>query len=124
VAQRFLDLFHDDRSVDGAVLIEKRRLQRLFRLDDRGETTEVGRVEPRERGVNVELTRIRVSGRGEAHWSLAFEAFPGDVRTAEVLAPIVARFLEGFPVLSLAADRSRSYPRWLSDLAAVALRSD
>jgi hypothetical protein len=124
VAQRFLDLFHDDRSVDGAVLIEKRRLQRLFRLDDRGETTEVGGVEPRERGVNVELTRIRVRDRPEAHWSLAFEAFPGDVHTAEMLAPIVARFLEGFPVMPLAADRSRSYPRWLSDLAAVALRSD
>jgi hypothetical protein len=65
-----------------------------------------------------------VSGRDEAHWSLAFEADSGDRHTADVLAPSVARFLEGFPALPLAADRSKSYPRWLSDLATIALRSD
>jgi hypothetical protein len=111
VTQRFSGLFQDE----GAVLVEKRRLQRLFRLADGVEAIEVGPDQPRGRGINVELTRIRSSGGGETHWSLAFEAFPGDEHVAALFAPAVTRFLEGYPALPLSAKRSMSYPRWLLD---------
>jgi hypothetical protein len=112
VAQRFSRLFQD-----GAIVpVEKRRLQRRFRFDDAGEATEVAPDQPRERGLDVELTRIRLPGRGEAHWSLAFEAFPDVEPTTGRFMPTVARFLEDCPALPLMADRSMSYPRWLFDL--------
>jgi len=118
VAQRFSRLFQD-----GAVVaVEKRRLQRLFRFDDAGEAIEVGPEQSRERGLNVELTRIRLPGRGEAHWSLAFEAFPDDEPTAARFAPMVAGFLGDCPALPLMADRSMSYPRWLLDVERQARR--
>ena len=79
---------------------------------------EVGRADPRQRGVNVELAQIRLPGapgsRSALHWSLGFEAFPSDLVGAR-FAEIVAGFLENCPALPLSADRSMSYPRWLRD---------
>jgi hypothetical protein len=116
IERRFRELFRGDAG-QGIVPVEKRRLQRLLRLDDVGEVTEVERDQPRARGVTVELAEIRVGGSpGEAHWSLAFEAFPGDGSTSERLASVVTGFLEGCPALPLSAEQSMSYPRWLLDL--------
>lgn len=114
IERRFLGLF---RSVpSGVVLVEKRRLQRLLALDAAGDATEIGPDEPRQQGVNLELAQIRVPRTTpETHWSLAFEAFPGDASMAEPFARIVARFLEGCPALPLAPEQSMSYPRWLRD---------
>ena len=58
------------------------------------------------------------------HWSLAFEAFPGDQQMAEPFAQVVAGFLDGCPALPLAAERSMAYPRWLLDLDRPAATSD
>jgi hypothetical protein len=116
IEQWLLRLF-DGAAADGVVLVEKRRLQRCIRLEAEGGAVEVGREAVRERGVNVELTQIRVPGAPDAaHWSLAFEAFPGDPRMSERLTAIAAAFLEGCPALPLAAERSMSYPRWLLGL--------
>lgn len=112
VTQRFSRLFQGS----DVVPTEKRRLQRLFRLRDGDQAIEVGPDQARERGLNVELTRIRLPGRDETHWSLAFEAFPGDLHLATSFTPAVARFLEGYPALPLSSDHSMSYPRWLRDL--------
>ncbi|HYZ25640.1 MAG TPA: hypothetical protein VE597_01910 [Geminicoccaceae bacterium] len=119
VAQRCSRLFQD-----GVVAVEKRRLQRLFRFDDAGAATEAAPDQSRERGLNVELTRIRLPGRGEAHWSLAFEAFPANAHMAEPFTTAVARFLEGCPALPLSAARSMSYPRWLLDFDRPAAPGD
>jgi hypothetical protein len=116
IAHRFLELFRG--AADGVVQVEKRRLQRCIRLEPSGGVVEVGRDAMRRRGVNLELARIRMSGsRIESHWSLAFEAFPGDQQMVEPFAQIVAGFLESCPALPLPAARSMSYPRWLLDVA-------
>jgi hypothetical protein len=116
IERRFLGLFRSNPAT-GVVLVEKQRLQRLLALDGAGDATEVGRDAPRPRGVSFELTRIRVPGATvEAHWSLAFEAFPGHGNIVEPFARIVTRCLEGCPALPLAAERSMAYPRWLRDL--------
>jgi hypothetical protein len=110
--RRFGGLFRDDVA-HGVVTVEKRRLQCYLRLDPSG-VVEVGLNDPRERGANIELAQIRIPGSSDQqHWSLAFEAFPADDQTSERFAPVVRRFLEGFPALPLTADRSMSYPRWL-----------
>jgi hypothetical protein len=112
VSQRFLGLF-EGRAAAGIILVEKRRLQWLFKLGEGGETTAVNGSEPRVCGLNLELARIRVGGRGEEHWSLAFEAFPGDTTIDVPFMQAVARLLEGCPALPLSAARSMAYPRRL-----------
>ena len=120
IERRFFGLFHGV-GAQGIALVEKRRMQRLLALDAAGGATEIGRGEPRLRGVNVELVEIRVPGApNEAHWSLAFEAFPGDPQMPEPFTAIVARFLAGCPALPLAAERSMAYPRWLLELGPAA----
>jgi hypothetical protein len=115
IAHRLLELF---RGAEGVVLVEKRRLQRCIRVEPAGGVVEVGRDALRQRGVNAELTRIRLPGaRIGSHWSLAFEAFPADQQMAEPFAQVVAGFLEGCPALPLSAGRSMSYPRWLLEVA-------
>jgi hypothetical protein len=113
IAARIRPLFQGEGDAAATLLVEKRRRRRLLRVDDQGETMAVAPDEPRRRGVDVELTRIGLPARGEEHWSLAFEAFPGDRDMAAALVPIVARFLEDYPALPLAEDRSMGYPRWL-----------
>jgi hypothetical protein len=116
IAQRFLELSRG--ASDGIVLVEKRRLQRCIRLEPLGGAVEVGRDALRQRGANVELARVRIPGsRIESHWSLAFEAFPGDQQMPEPFAQLVAGFLEGCPALPLSVEHSMSYPRWLLDFA-------
>ena len=116
IERRFFGLFHDE-AAQGLALVEKRRLQRLLALDAAGASMEVDRGEPRTRGVNVELAKIRVPGApNEAHWSLAFEAFPGDPQMSEPFKAVVAAFLEGCPALPFATERSMAYPRWLLEL--------
>jgi hypothetical protein len=121
IERRFLELFRGG-AAQGIVLVEKRRLQRCIRLDPGLGPIEVGRDAPRQRGINIELAQIRAGGSPhEAHWSLAFEAFPGDPQMPEPFTAIVARFLAGCPALPLAAERSMAYPRWLLELGPPAL---
>jgi hypothetical protein len=116
IERRFLRLFRGGVA-DGVALVKKRRLQRCIDLAAAGGGVEVGRDPPLRRGVNVELARIRGPGPSrKVHWSLAFEAFPGDARMPAELAAVVAGVLEGCPALPLRAERSMSYPRWLLDL--------
>jgi hypothetical protein len=123
IERRFGGLFRD-RAANGVVTVKKRRLQRHLRLDPSG-VVEVGPNDPRERGIDVELTQVRVAGSPhELHWSLAFEGFPSDDQTSERFAPVVGRFLEGCPALPLTADRSMSYPRWLARLDNARLPPD
>jgi hypothetical protein len=116
VERRFLGLFRG-AAPEGVVLVEKRRLQRYLRLDPGLGPVEVGRDARRRRGINLELAQIRMPGsRIEPHWSLAFEAFPGDQHMAEPFAQVVAGFFESCPKLPLFVEHSMSYPRWLLDL--------
>jgi hypothetical protein len=124
IERRFLGLFQGGVA-EGVVLVEKRRLQRHLRLHPALGPVEVGGDAPRQRGVNLELAQIRMPGsRIESHWSLAFEAFPGDQHMAESFPQVVAGFLDGCPALPLAAERSMAYPRWLLDLDRPAATSD
>ena len=117
IERHFRDLLRDGAE-RGVVTVEKRRLQRHLRLDPSG-AVEVGPLDPRERGVNIELTQVRLAGSPGAqsgpHWSLAFEGFPGE-EVLPAFARVVGRFLEGCPALPLAPERSMSYPRWLLTL--------
>jgi hypothetical protein len=114
IERRFRGLFRAGAE-NGVATVEKRRLRRHLRLDPSG-VVEVGLEDPRERGVDVELAQIRTAGSPGSpfglHWSLAFEAFPGD-QICQSFLQVVARFLEGCPALPLPAERSMSYPRWL-----------
>ena len=115
IERRFGDLFRAG-GPHGLFTVEKRRLQRHFRLDPSGAAIEVGPDDPRERGVNVELAQVRTAGSPGSclapHWSLAFEAFPGD-RVSRPFMQVVTGFLAGRPALPLSAANSMSYPRWL-----------
>ena len=112
IERRFRRLFREGHA-GGVVTVEKRRLQRCVSLGSSG-IVEVGPDEAREHGINIELAQIRVPGsRCDPHWSLAFEAFPGERHMAEPLAQVVAGFLEGCPALPLGAEQSMAYPRWL-----------
>jgi hypothetical protein len=117
IAQSFLELFLGGVAND-VILVEKRRLQRMLAIDAAGRATEIGPNEPRARGVNIELAQIQLAGSpGGTHWSLAFEAFPGDPSMVERFPPVVTRLLEGCPARPLAAERSIAYPRWLLEVA-------
>lgn len=54
--------------------------------------------------------------RTASHWSLAFEAFPGDQQMTEPFEHTIIEFCKDCPALPLSADRSMSYPRWLLDV--------
>lgn len=99
----------------GFVMVEKLRM--LRRLDlDRGSLVEIpaGRAAAGT-AVHLELTRIRLAGSStERHWSIAFEAYPYDAEIHALLARVVSAFLKTWPLGSLSAERSRSYPAWLS----------
>jgi hypothetical protein len=124
IERRLAALFRD-RGAEGVVAVEKRRLQRCLCLDPPVAVFEVGPDRRRQRGVDVELAQIRVPGSHcELHWSLAFEAFPGDAETSERFAQVVGRFLEACPALPLSADRSMSYPRWLLEVDPPATMAD
>jgi hypothetical protein len=123
VSDRFFGLF-EGRAAAGIIPVAKRRLQRLFRLGEGGETTPVGGNEPRARGLAFELARIRVGGRDEEHWSLAFEAFPADETMDAPFTQGVARLLDGCPALPLRATCSMAYPRWLGEVEGASAAAD
>jgi hypothetical protein len=102
----------------GIVTVEKRRMKRCLRFDPGRDPVEVGPDEPRLRGIDVELARIRLERpAARTHWSLAFEAFPDAPDVAVALTAVVPAFLDRCPALPLAAADSMSYPQWLSATA-------
>jgi hypothetical protein len=111
IERRYSALFADGA---GVITVDKRRLQRHVRVEPSGRAVEVGPSHDRERGVDVELTDVHVAGSSaEAHWSMAFEAFPADPPMTIHLSSFVSCFLQECPVLPLVAARSMSYPQWL-----------
>jgi hypothetical protein len=114
--QRFKACFAPGSSgAPGAVLVEKRRIQRTIRLDLSGAAVEVPAGEPCARALSIELVRIRLAGR-ERHWTIGVEAFPGDAAMDAPFTAVVADFLSGCPALPLTSARSMSYPAWLARL--------
>jgi len=100
------------------VLAEKRRI--LRRLSLAGGTIVKDPSEQSTAGpaVDFELTRIRLNGSPkETHWSIAFEAFPYGPDLHRPFSRIVGGFLRGWPSGSLTAERSMSYPAWMSQRA-------
>lgn len=96
--------------------VHKKRLLRTIRLDPAGDDEEVaaGAAGPvLDRGVGLELTRVRVEGIDA--WTLGLEAFPAGDGIDEGLRRVAARFLGDMRgVASLEAERSMSYPAWLA----------
>jgi hypothetical protein len=116
IERRFLGLFQGDAAA-GVAVVAKRRLQRCLRIDRTSGPVEVGRDQPRPRGIDIEVVQIRMAAAQSAsYWSIAFEAFPGDHQMAESFERTVAEFLKDCPALPLGADRSMSYPRWLLEV--------
>ncbi len=101
------------------VLVRKIRLQRKLRLDAFDHDEEVPTTGPGsfvDRGMFVELTKIRTEGHGE-HWTFGFEAFPQDTEIHEDFRRNARRYLEEFAdVGDFSEVRSMSYPEWLARL--------
>lgn len=95
--------------------VEKARRLRTYRVGGDDTIVAVSATEYPERGCSWELTGLRV--RGEAWWSLGFEAF-GEQATLRQRLLLVAEHVlcaDEPPVLEVQA--SFSYPRWLLVLA-------
>ncbi len=102
------------------ITVWKRRALRKVRLDPFGRAQEVPDSEPIDRGVNCELTDLKVYG--SAYASLAFEAFPDDSEMPEQFSRVVTAFLARFDPTTFDRAESTSYPGWLSQLASSASR--
>lgn len=103
--------------------IAKQRIRRAARFTQDGAFEIAARQENAareiDRGLHMELTRIRVAGaRRDSHWSLGFEAFPDDPSACALFAEAICALLEGCPAKPLSAEGSMSYPRWLQRLGA------
>jgi hypothetical protein len=98
-----------------AITVWKRRAIRKVRLDPFGESQEVPESEHIDRGVNCELTDLKVNGT--LYCSLAFEAFPDDSEMPEQFTRLVTGFLIGFDPTAFDDAESKSYPAWLDQLA-------
>jgi hypothetical protein len=113
IERHFFGMFQGDGAA-GVAVVAKRRPQRCLSIDRTSGPVEVGCDQPRPRGIDIELVQIRMAGpQSAAHWSLAFEAFPGDQQMAEPFERTVLEILKDCPALPPGADRSMSYPRWL-----------
>jgi hypothetical protein len=112
VDMSFKPLFSSDTKT--AITVWKRRALRKVRLDPFGESQEVPDAEHIDRGVNCELTDLKVNGT--LYCSLAFEAFPDDSEMPEQFTRLVTGFVGGFDALTFVSAESKSYPAWLSQL--------
>jgi hypothetical protein len=98
-----------------AITVWKRRALRKVRFDPFGPTEEVPESEHIDRGVNCELTELKVTG--VPYYSVAFEAFPDDAEMPEQFTQSVNAFLGGIEPTSFDRAESKSYPAWLDQLA-------
>lgn len=109
--------FTESRLIDptAAASVEKCRIVRTLAFGS-GAPTETARgAEIAGPAVGFELVRIRLGGaRAETHWSIAFEAFPYGPELHEPFARTVTELLRGWPAGPLPAERSMSYPYWLT----------
>lgn len=97
------------------VFVGKRRMVRYVAIASQApveppfDTARTGPV------IGFELARLRLGdATAETHWSVAFEAFPYGPDLHEPFADAVATLLAGWPSAPLSAERSLSYPAWLS----------
>jgi hypothetical protein len=97
------------------VTVWKRRALRKVRLDPFHESQEVPDSEHIDRGLNCELTDLRVNGA--LYCSFAFEAFPDDSEMPEQFTQLVMRFLASFDPATFDGAESKSYPAWLDQVA-------
>lgn len=99
----------------GSVDVHKTRALRTLLIDDAaGTIREVDESVQVTRGINAELTDVRV---GDAGWcSLALEAFPDDAALREPFLRGVSQFLSSLDSMLLTSETSLSYPGWLSGL--------
>lgn len=97
------------------IRVEKKRILRKIRLDALGRDEEVplkGTGSILDRGLQIELARVRV--KGNEFWTLGFEAFPDDSGLPEAFHRNVTGFLADFRAgAPLTAPNSMSYPGWL-----------
>lgn len=94
------------------VAVHKTRALRKVRLDTiTGAPEEVDAKTFIDRGLNAEFTDLKIGNK--SHCSLGFEAFPSDSAMDAAFSRVVAVFLEDLPQ-DLGANRSQSYPQWLS----------
>lgn len=108
-----------DAPDDAVARVEKCRVQRWLALDASGGAREVPADPFPGPLVAAELARIRLGGAGaDTHWTLGFEATPGEAVTEAAFAAAVAAFLAPCPV-ALPRERSRSYPGWLLGVASA-----
>jgi hypothetical protein len=112
VGASFKPLFSTDTKA--ATTVWKQRALRKIRLDPFGPAQEVPDSEHIDRGLNYELTDLKIGDAG--YVSLAFEAFPDDSEMPEQFVQIVTSFLAGFDLAAFDGVESRSYPAWLNQL--------
>jgi hypothetical protein len=95
--------------------VEKARRLRTYRVAGDDTIVAISARGYPERGCSWELTRLRV--RGEAWWTLGFEAFGEQASLRERLLLVADQVLGAQEPPALEAGDSFSYPRWLSLLA-------
>lgn len=98
-----------------AITVWKHRALRKVRLDPFGHAQEVPDSEHIDRGMNYELTDLKVNGT--PYCSLAFEAFPDDSEMPEQFTQLVTGFVAGFDPATFEGAESKAYPAWLDQLA-------
>jgi hypothetical protein len=92
-------------------VLKTRRISRFLLASGRAAAPGPGQAD--EAGCEVELAEIRT--RGQAWWSLGFEAAgPGELLRSELEAAAALVFAQALPgLVKLGADASRSYAAWL-----------
>jgi hypothetical protein len=100
-----------------AVKVWKQRALRKVAVDPTEPFEEVLDSEHIARGLNYELTSLKVLD--EPYFSLAFEAFPDDSEMKEQFTSLVNKFLAGFKAEVFKGAESLGYPAWLDRLERV-----
>ncbi|MBD2044004.1 hypothetical protein [Microcoleus sp. FACHB-672] len=94
------------------VRVKKSRTQRQFQVLSDESIISVPVDADINQGCTVELTQLIV--KGEAWWSLAFEAFGEDENLIATLHKVVEWVAKSYSGLSVQAASSSGYPKWLS----------
>jgi hypothetical protein len=116
VNEAFKPLFNSGKETKTVTTVWKQRALRKIRLDPMGEIQEVPENEHIDRGINCELTDLRVNGL--CYCSLAFEAFPDDSEMPEQFTQVVTQFVKALDKEIFDGAVSGSYPSWLAKLIA------
>lgn len=115
---------HDDEQQLGEtpigpqiIAVTKSRALRRIKVDGLGVISQIpSQTAFSDRGVNVELTWLKVAGA--EYWSLGLEAFPDDSAMSAGFTEVADRFFEQLKGVQLDMSNCDSYASWLARIKA------